>query len=146
MICKVILVRMFIAFMSNVICVASASVFHHRALTITVYCLSIVCWPKTAAGVCGTAIFKVRVVTSLFGRDTSSWIVDEHHLQELQAIVIEICAKRHGIVTLPLRKRGLEVGEGCNSWPVLLGRRSKKTILISLRFEETVLGSLTGRS
>jgi hypothetical protein len=47
-------------------------------------------------------LLKVRVVASCLGRDASGRVVDEHHLEKLEAGVVEAMAEDIVVVTLPL--------------------------------------------
>lgn len=47
-------------------------------------------------------LLKVRVVASCLGRDASGRVVDEHHLEKLEAGVVEAVAEDIVVVTLPL--------------------------------------------
>lgn len=47
-------------------------------------------------------LLEVRVVASCLGRDTSGRVVDEHHLEKLEAGVVEAVAEDIVVVTLPL--------------------------------------------
>lgn len=47
-------------------------------------------------------LLKVRVVASCLGRDTSGRVIDEHHLEKLEAGIVEAVAEDIVVVTLPL--------------------------------------------
>ena len=77
-----------------------------------------------------SALREIRVVHCLLCADTSSGVVHEHALQQVQAVFAEnldaICVD-HFIVLfpLPLRETALEVREGCHTRPVCLSRSAK---------------------
>jgi len=49
------------------------------------------------------------VVACLFRGDATGWIVDKHHLQQVETSVAEIIANWVVMVALPLGKGSLEV-------------------------------------
>lgn len=69
---------------------------------------------------------KVWVDASLLRRNPVGWIILKHGLEEVQTCVVEVAAKRL-VGAGPLWERGLEVWEGCYTWPVLLSWCAKKT-------------------
>ena len=77
-----------------------------------------------------TAFGEVRVVYSLFCADASSGVVNQHALQQIQAVLAEnldtICVDHLVILLpLPLREAALEVWEGCHTRPVCLSWSAK---------------------
>lgn len=65
----------------------------------------------TSAVVGGSRIIlKVWVVASLLGRDAAGGIIDQHHLQQVETLVVEILAQRLTVIASPLGERGLEIG------------------------------------
>lgn len=77
-----------------------------------------------------TAFGEVRVVYSLFCADASSGVVNQHALQQIQAVLAEnldtICIDHLVILLpLPLREAALEVWEGCHTRPVGLSWSAK---------------------
>ena len=67
-------------------------------------------------------LFKVRVVARLLGRDAAGGVVREHHLEEVEAAVVEALAERLRVVADPLRERGLLVLVRGDAGPDVLGR------------------------
>ena len=55
-------------------------------------------------------ILKIRMVARLLGGDATRGVVDEHHLEKIEANVVEVGAERLGFVANPLGERRLEVG------------------------------------
>ena len=67
-------------------------------------------------------ILEVRVVARLLGRDAARRIVDEHHLQQVEARVVEVGAEGLRLVADPLGERRLEVGVGGDAGPDIISR------------------------
>ena len=67
------------------------------------------------------------MVASLLGRDSSGRVVDKHHLQQIQALLVEVRGERALEISLPLRERRLEIGVGRDAGPQVLGRGSEST-------------------
>lgn len=65
----------------------------------------------------GLEVLKVRVVAGLLGGDAAGRVVDEHHLEEVEAGVVEVAAQRGGLVASPLGEGRLEVGIAANARP-----------------------------
>ena len=63
--------------------------------------------------------YEVRVLNSLFGRDTAGGIVDEKSIEKIEAHVVEGGDGRGDVGALPFGERRLEVGEGCDARPLL---------------------------
>lgn len=77
-----------------------------------------------------TAFSEVRVVYSLLCADTSSGVVHQHALQQIQAVLAKnfdaVCVDHLVILLpLPLREAALEVGEGRDTRPVGFGRSAQ---------------------
>lgn len=68
----------------------------------------------------GNKFLKVRVIARLLGRYTTGGIVDQHHLQQVEALVVKIVADGVRVVSLPLGKRRLEVGIRGDARPKVL--------------------------
>lgn len=47
---------------------------------------------------------KIGVADCRLGRDTAGRVVDEHHLQQVKPLVVEVVAKSGIEVTFPLRE------------------------------------------
>ena len=60
------------------------------------------------------------MVAGLFGRDAASGVVDEQHLQQLQAVLVEVGAQDGSLVAFPLREGRLEVRVRGDTRPNLL--------------------------
>lgn len=67
----------------------------------------------------------------LLRRDTSSRVVDEQSFEKIETRVVERCDDGSNVGAVPLGKRGLEVGERCDAWPVVLARGTKDAALVS---------------
>lgn len=77
-----------------------------------------------------TAFSEVRVVYSLLCADTSSGVVHQHALQQIQAVLAKnfdaVCVDHLVILLpLPLREAALEVREGRDTRPVGFGRSAQ---------------------
>ncbi len=72
-------------------------------------------------------VFEVRVVASLLRREAARRIVDQHHLQEIEARLIEVRAQRRPVVAQPFREGRLEVGIRGDAGPDVLGWRAQET-------------------
>lgn len=51
------------------------------------------------------------MIAGLLGGNATCWVVDEHLLEEIETILVEIRAQWVVVVALPLRERWLEIGE-----------------------------------
>lgn len=76
------------------------------------------------------AFLEVRVVHRLLSADATSRVVHQHALQKIQAILakdLDTIGVDHLVVLLPLPlgETALEVREGCNAWPIGLGRSAQ---------------------
>lgn len=76
------------------------------------------------------ALLEVRVMHGLLGADAASRVVDEHALEEVEAVLAEdLDTVRVDdlvvLLPLPLRKATLEVREGSDAGPVGLGRSAE---------------------
>ena len=72
-------------------------------------------------------VLKVWVVAGLLGRDAAGGVVDEHHLEQVEAGVVEVGAEGGVGVPHPLGERGLEAGVAGHAGPDVLGRSAKET-------------------
>jgi hypothetical protein len=61
----------------------------------------LVCWTQSPARVCGTAVLEIRVHACLLGGDAACGVVDEHLFEEVEAVVVEVCAEGLGFVADP---------------------------------------------
>jgi len=75
-----------------------------------------------SCGVLGAwrVVLEVRVVASLLGGDAAGGVVDEHHLEEIETLVIKVLAEGLAVIPQPLGERGLEVGVRRHSGPDIL--------------------------
>ncbi len=71
-------------------------------------------------------VLKVWVVAGLLGRDAAGGVVDEHHLEQVEAGVVEVGAEGGVGVAHPLGERGLEVGVAGHAGPDVLGRGAEE--------------------
>lgn len=62
-------------------------------------------------------VLEVGVVAGLLGRDAAGRVVDEHHLEQVQAGIVEVLAEGERRVANPLRKGSLKVGVGGDTGP-----------------------------
>lgn len=69
---------------------------------------------------------KVRVVTGLFGGDAAGRVVYEHHLEKLEADVVEAAAEGGALVANPLGKGALEIGVRSDTRPDLFAGGSER--------------------
>lgn len=72
-------------------------------------------------------VLKVRVVARLLGRNSSCRVIDKHHLEQVQALVIEAGRERLLVVSLPLGERCLKIGIGCDARPQVFCGSSEST-------------------
>lgn len=92
--------------------------------------VSAVIWKSSCVavvGLGGCVVLEIGVVAGGLGRDATGWIVDEHHLQQVEAVLIEVLAEGLTVIAGPLRKRGLEVWVASHTGPVILGGRSQNS-------------------
>ena len=66
-------------------------------------------------------VLKVGVIARLLGRDAAGRVVYKHHLEEVEAGLVEVVADGLVRVANPLGERRLEVGIRGDARPVLLG-------------------------
>lgn len=76
------------------------------------------------------AIHEVRVVYCLLCAHSSGRVEDEETIQQVQTFVAQdldtVCTDELFILfSLPFGETRLEIGEGCHTWPVCLGRCSE---------------------
>lgn len=69
--------------------------------------------------------FKIGVVESPLGRNSPRRVVDQHHLEQFETVVVKRAAERIAIITLPLGEGCFEVRVRCDTWPDLFGGRTK---------------------
>ena len=86
-----------------------------------------------AVGVGPGKVLEVGVVAGLLGRDAAGRVVDEEHLEEVEALLVEVGAQGCLHVALPLGERGLEVGVRGNAGPDVLGGSAQETASRSQR-------------
>lgn len=67
------------------------------------------------------------MVARLLGRDSSRRIIDEHHLEQVQALVIEVGREWLLVISLPLGERCLEIGIGRDARPQVFRGSSEST-------------------
>lgn len=102
-----------------------------------------------------TAFGEVRVVYSLLCADTTSWVVHQHALQQIQAVLSKnldaVCVDHLVILLpLPLREAALEVWEGRHTRPVGFGRSAEDAedledlVNLGVTWEEGLAGSHLG--
>lgn len=72
-------------------------------------------------------VLKVRVVARLLGRNSSCRVINEHHLEQVQALVIEVGREWLLVVSLPLGERRLEIGIRCDTGPLVFRGSSEST-------------------
>lgn len=80
------------------------------------------------------AFVEVRMLAGLLGGDATSGIVDQHVLQQREAVVVEVVAEGDCLVADPFGERGLEVWEAClilDARPVDFGGSTKEPCYIS---------------
>jgi hypothetical protein len=80
---------------------------------------------KRSSRVCSATFFEVWVLACCLGGYASRRVVNQHHLKELQSILIEVRAQSLVHVSLPLGEGWFEVGEAGlvrNSRPFGFGR------------------------
>lgn len=65
----------------------------------------------TATRVGRAAFLEVGVHASLLGGDATSGIVDQHVLEEVESLLVEVRAEGYRLVADPFGERGLKVGE-----------------------------------
>lgn len=53
-------------------------------------------------------------------RNATGRVVDEHHLQKVESVIVEVLAEGLVMIASPLRKRGLEVWVAGHARPVVL--------------------------
>lgn len=73
-------------------------------------------------------LLKVRVVARLFRRDAASRVVDEHLLEQVEAMLVEWLTQGRAGVSDPLGERRLEIGIRGDAGPDLFRRGSKDAI------------------
>jgi hypothetical protein len=56
---------------------------------------------KATARVRRASLLEVWVLASLLGGNATSWIIDEHHFEEVESTIIEIVAEGCVLVSLP---------------------------------------------
>ena len=123
-----------------------------RRLRYTINILSVVTVLPVQSG---TAFSEVRVVYSLLCADTSSGVVHQHALQQIQAVLAKnfdaVCVDHPVILLpLPLREAALEVGEGRDTRPVGFGRSAQNAedleylVDLGVTREERLAGSHLG--
>lgn len=96
---------------------------HERRLPVLVVAAAMVLQTRVAL-----EVFEVRVVAGLLGRDAAGGVVDEHHLEKIQARLVQIRAELRGGVAHPLGEGSLEVGIAGHAGPNVLGRSAKETV------------------
>lgn len=64
-----------------------------------------------------TPMFEIRMDARLLRRYPSRWIVDQHRVKQIQAVLIQTRNERLGFRSGPFRERGFEVGERCHARP-----------------------------
>lgn len=99
---------------------------HERQVPVLVVAAAMV----LGAGVVVEAL-EVGVVAGLLGRDAAGGVVDEHHLEKVQARLVQVRAKGRGGVACPLGEGGLEVGIASHAGPDVLGRSAEETAEVS---------------
>jgi hypothetical protein len=61
------------------------------------------------------------VVAGLLGRDAAGRVVDEHHLEQVQALLVQVGTQRHRRIANPRGEGGLEVGVAGDAGPDVFG-------------------------
>lgn len=77
-------------------------------------------------------VLEVRVVAGLLGRDAAGRVVDEHHLQEVETLVIKVLAEGLAVIPQPLGEGGLKVRVRCHSGPDILCGGTKQSTGVKL--------------
>jgi hypothetical protein len=54
-------------------------------------------------------VLEIRMVASLLSGYTSSWVVNQHHIQQIESLLVQVGTESSVVVTKPFRERGLEV-------------------------------------
>ena len=71
---------------------------------------------------------EIWVNYGLLGRNAASGVVDEEVVEQVETYVVERGDNGSDVGLVPLGKRGLEVGEGGDAGPVLLGGCAENAI------------------
>jgi hypothetical protein len=99
--------------------VGQPTVIHHKMFISLAITVRMVRW----TGI----VLKVRVVACLLGGDAAGGIIHKHHLEEIEARIVKVLAKRLGVITHPLREGRLEVGVRGDAWPDVFAWSAKQS-------------------